>query len=166
MLVCGDTDFKTQGPVCWLCLCELLRMTSCESYLSKWTGCADALTWVIFTNRVMWCMSVHVYTCACGMGTCINGCYSPAEWGMEALPQVGVLCEGGQGSGGIPTPLVGEDSGRKSAIHPHGPLRTHALLAVKYLEVRGHKDKWSITPQTLASVPTNPRSLDWSTEGT
>lgn len=79
---------------------------------------------------------------------------------MEALPQVGVLCERRQGSGGVPTPLVGEDSGRKSAVHPHGPLRTHTLLAVKYLRVRGHKDKGSITAHKLASVPTDTKRFD------
>lgn len=85
---------------------------------------------------------------------------------MQALPQIGVLREGGQGSGGVPTPLVGEDSGRESAVHPHGPLRAHALLTVKYLEVRGQKDNGSNAAQKSTSVPTDPRSSDWCTEGT
>lgn len=66
-----------------------------------------------------------------------QGIFSPAEGGVQAGPQVGVLGERRERPGRVAAPLVGEHSRGEDAVHPDGPLGADTLFAVKHLVHEG-----------------------------
>lgn len=60
---------------------------------------------------------------------------SPAEGGVQAGPQVGMLGERRERSGRVAAPLVGEHGWGEDTVHPDGPLGADTLFAVKHLGV-------------------------------
>lgn len=63
----------------------------------------------------------------------VQGISSPAEGGVQAGPQVGMLGERRERSGRVAAPLVGEHGWGEDAVHPDGPLGADTLFAVKHL---------------------------------
>lgn len=126
-------DMKTCQPVC------LSMSTSVSSVgAPSRSFSVKRLPQAFSSLEVMWAPALRVNPPP--RHSVPHGVSSPAEGGVQAGPQVGVLGERCEWSGRVAAPLVWEDGWGEDAVHPDGPLWAHALFTVKHLG----GDAWNI----------------------